>query len=278
MPQPQLRFALNHMVAPRLNVDAFFALAKGLGLSAVEIRNDLDGVAIADGTKATTIRAAAEKHGVRIVSINALQRFNDWTADRATEAAALADYAQACGAEALVMCPVNDWRFRPGEQARLDGLRRALGELQPILAARKITGLVEPLGFAESSLRLKREAIDAIDDVGGGKTFRVVHDTFHHAIAGEEKIFAERTGLVHVSGVESEDLPFSSMRDAHRVLVGPADRLNNVGQVRALIDAGYAGDLSFEPFADSVHRSENIRPALQDSMTYLSGAAKQEAA
>jgi 2-keto-myo-inositol isomerase len=277
MPQ-QLRFALNHMVAPRLSVDAFFSLAKGLGIGGVEIRNDLDGVPISDGTDAKTIKTAAEKHGVRIVSINALQRFNDWTAERATEAAALADYAEACGAEALVMCPVNDWRFRPGEQARLDGLRRALSELQPILSARKIVGLIEPLGFAECSLRLKREAIDAIDAVGGGKTFRLVHDTFHHAIAGEEKIFADRTGLVHVSGVESEDVSFNSMRDAHRVLVGPADRLNNGAQVKALIDAGYAGDFSFEPFAESIHRSENIRPALEDSMAYLSGAAARQAA
>ena len=277
MPQ-QLRFALNHMVAPRADIDAFFALAAALGIHGVEIRNDLEGVAIADGTKAEAIRTAAEKHGVRILSINALQRFNDWTAERSIEAAALADYARACGAEALVMCPVNDWRFRPGDQARLDGLRRALSELQPILAARSVTGLVEPLGFAESSLRLKSEAIDAIDAVGGSKTFRVVHDTFHHAIADEKAIFADRTGLVHISGVESEDLPFGSMRDAHRVLVGAGDRLNNSGQMRALTAAGYSGFFSFEPFAESVHKSTNIRAAVEQSMGYLSGEAKQEAA
>jgi 2-keto-myo-inositol isomerase len=273
-----LQFALNHMAAPRLGIDAFFALAVALGISAVEIRNDLDGAPIADGTKPGAIKDAAQKHGVRILSINALQRFNDWTAERATEAAALADYAQACGAEALVMCPVNDWRFRPGDQARLDGLRRSLSELKPILAGRGIVGLVEPLGFAECSLRLKREAIDAIDDAGGSKTFRLVHDTFHHAIAGEDSIFADRTGLVHISGVEAKGLPLDSMRDLHRVLVGPDDRLNNAAQIRALSAAGYSGSLSFEPFAESVHKSENIRGALKESMTYLSGEAKREAA
>jgi 2-keto-myo-inositol isomerase len=274
----QLQFALNHMVAPRADVDAFFALAATLGMTGVEIRNDLEGVAIADGTKATAIKAASKKHGVRILSINALQRFNDWTAERATEAVTLVDYARACGAEALVMCPVNDWRFRPGEQTRLDGLRRALSELQPILLARGVVGLVEPLGFAESSLRLKREAIDAIDAISGSATFRVVHDTFHHAIAGEEAMFADRTGLVHVSGVESEGLPFGSMRDAHRVLVGSGDRLNNSGQMRALTAAGYSGTFSFEPFAESVHKNANIRSALERSMVYLSGEAKLEAA
>ena len=42
------RFALNHMVAPRLGVEAFFALAAALGCEGVEIRNDLQGTAIAD--------------------------------------------------------------------------------------------------------------------------------------------------------------------------------------------------------------------------------------
>ena len=39
-------FAINHMTAPALTLDAFFALAVSLGTSAVEIRNDLDGNAI----------------------------------------------------------------------------------------------------------------------------------------------------------------------------------------------------------------------------------------
>lgn len=274
----QVRFALNHMVAPRLDVDALCATAAALGFEGVEIRNDLPGTAIADGTDASVVRITAEKHGVRILSINALQRFNDWTDSRAAEAEALADYAAACGAEALVLCPVNDWRFRPGDQARLDGLRRAISELKPILAARRLTGLVEPLGFAESSLRLKREAVEAIDAAGGGETFRLVHDTFHHAVSGEDAIFPGRTGLVHISGVEEKDLPFSAMRDAHRVLVGPPDRLDNVGQIRALIEGGYSGFFSFEPFAASVHALTDAASALKGSAAYLLSDLESEAA
>ncbi len=274
----QLRFALNHMAAARLNVEALFALAAELGFNAVEVRNDLVGMAIGDGTAASVIRATAQKHAVRILSINALQRFNDWTAARAEEAKTLADYAKQAGAEALVLCPVNDWRFRPGDKARLDGLRKALSELRPILSERGIVGLVEPLGFAESSLRLKREAVDAIDATGGDKTFRLVHDTFHHAIAGEEQIFPERTGLVHISGVEEEGLPCSAMRDAHRVLVGPKDRLDNAGQLRRLIDGGYAGFFSFEPFAESVHALSDPQSAISASAAYLSDGVESEAA
>jgi len=274
----RLRFALNHMVAPRASAEALFGMAAELGLDAVEIRNDLAATAIADGTDAAVIRAGAARHGVRILSINALQRFNDWTGERAVEAQALADYAAASGAESLVLCPVNDWRFRPGERARLDGLRRALSELGAILRGRGIIGLVEPLGFAECSLRSKREAVEAIDATGGGETFRLVHDTFHHALAGESAVFPERTGLVHISGVEENDLPFSGMRDRHRVLVGPHDRLDNVGQVRGLIKGGYSGFFSFEPFAESVHALAEVHSALRQSAAYLSDDLESEAA
>lgn len=274
----RLRFALNHMVAPRASAEALFGMAAELGLDAVEIRNDLAATAIADGTDAAVIRAGAARHGVRILSINALQRFNDWTSERAVEAQALADYAAASGAESLVLCPVNDWRFRPGERARLDGLRRALSELGAILRGRGIIGLVEPLGFAECSLRSKREAVEAIDATGGGETFRLVHDTFHHALAGESAVFPERTGLVHISGVEENDLPFSGMRDRHRVLVGPHDRLDNVGQVRGLIKGGYSGFFSFEPFAESVHALAEVHSALRQSAAYLSDDLESEAA
>ena len=91
-------------------------------------------------------------------------------------------------------------------------------------------GLVEPLGFPESALRTKRKAVDAIDDIGAGDRFRLVHDTFHHYLAGGQEIFPERTGLVHISGVEDRSLPIVAIRDEHRVLVGPADIMNNVGR------------------------------------------------
>ena len=57
-----IRFALNHMVAPSLAIDDFFALTKSLGIDAVEIRNDLSGNAILDGTKPEAIKQAAERH------------------------------------------------------------------------------------------------------------------------------------------------------------------------------------------------------------------------
>jgi 2-keto-myo-inositol isomerase len=264
-----LHFALNHMVAPRKSFAELVALANALGLDAVEIRNDLPGTALLDGAEPARIRDEASAGGVRILSINALQRFNEWNVAREIEARALAAYAKDCGAAMLVLCPVNDVSYRLPEAGRLSGLRDALRALAPILADADIMGLVEPLGFQESSLRLKSEAVEAIEDQGLGDRFRIVHDTFHHYLAGEPHLLPDWTGIVHLSGVEDPRLPLNVLRDEHRELVGPNDRLGNIAQIIALMAGGYGGPYAFEPFAASVHASADIRGALEGSMHWI---------
>lgn len=263
-----IRFALNHMTTPSLPIEDFFTLAGSLGIDAVEIRNDLAGNAILDGTKPEEIRDAATRHGLRIISINALQRFNEWNETRAQEAKELVGYAAAVGAEALVLVPKNDGTgLADGE--RQANLRQSLEALRPLLQTAGIIGLVEPLGFEVCSLRYKTEAADAIEQIGAKGTFRLVHDTFHHHLAGEAAIFPQLTGLVHISGVNDPAVSLADMRDSHRVLVSPEDRLGNVGQIRALLQAGYEGPFSFEPFAAEVHALQGPVAALKASMNYL---------
>lgn len=266
-----IRFSVNHIAAPRLDVAGFAGLARGLGLSEIEIRNDLPGVALADGTPAEAVRQATA--GMTILSINALQRFEDWNPARAAEAEALAGYAAACGAKALVLVPTNDKADPRSAGQRAEGLRAALSALRGILAGHNLIGLVEPLGFAECALRLKGTALAAIDAVGGADRFRVVHDTFHHFLSGETDFFPARTGLVHISGVEDRSLARDAIRDAHRVLVGPADLMDNVGQIRTLVAGGYAGAFSFEPFAESVQSLPDLGAALRDSIAFIQAHA-----
>jgi 2-keto-myo-inositol isomerase len=267
-----ISFALNHMTAPALPLDEFFALAKSLGISAVEIRNDLAGNAIIDGTPAETIKTLAEKDGLTIISINALQRFNEWNDDRAREAQELITYAQNCGAKALVLVPVNDGSGRKDGE-RQANLLAALTALKPMLDEAGVIGLVEPLGFEICSLRSKTEAVEGIRAVGGENTFRIVHDTFHHHLAGEEKFHPEFTGLVHISGVTDPNITVSTMRDPHRVLVDANDRLDNAGQAKKLRASGYAGPFSFEPFSPAVHQHSDIRTAVRESMEFLAARA-----
>jgi 2-keto-myo-inositol isomerase len=265
-----MRFALNHITTPTIALPEFFALARGLGLTEVEIRNDLPDVV---GTWAPEdVKAEAANAGVTIISINALYPFNVWSGDLPERAVAMADYAAASGAKALVMCPLND-----GTKVDFDDLVAALEAIKPILDARGLTGLVEPLGFPVSSLRTKAEAVKAIEAAGGQATYKLVHDTFHHHLAGETAFFPELTGLVHISGVTDPSVAVDDMLDAHRVLVDADDRLENLPQIRALLALGFEGPYSFEPFAAEVHDLAEPKAAVQASMNHVKASVSAEA-
>ncbi|WP_213880729.1 TIM barrel protein [Pseudomonas sp. dw_358] len=268
MRQP-LRFALNRMVAPRLPLTEFIDLAVALNADAIEIRNDLAGVEIENGMPPEAVRDLCRERGIKVLSINALYPFDVWNDERREQTLKLAAYARDCGAEGLVMCPLNDRADRRTPAERASGLRTALSQLAPILREHGLLGFVEPLGFEECSLRRKRQAVEAIKTVGGLDVFRLVHDTFHHHLASEAEFFPELTGLVHVSGVEDREAPLGSIRDGHRVLVGDGDILGNAAQLDQLLAAGYSGYVSFEPFADSVHHLADIQTAVGQSMAHL---------
>lgn len=258
-----MRFGLNHITTPRLSLEAFFALSRDLGITEVEIRNDTPDVV---GTRsAAEVKAAAAAAGVTILSINAVYPFNVWSGDLPQRAEKLADYARDCGAQGLVMCPLND-----GTTVSDDDLVAAIAAMLPILQSRNLIGLVEPLGFPISSLRTKRKALDAIAKAGGQGTYKLVHDTFHHHLAGETEYFPAETGLVHISGVVDPSVGVEAMLDPHRVLVDGADRLDNIGQIKALIAAGYTGAFSFEPFAPEVQALSDPTTALTQSIDYIS--------
>lgn len=282
MPMPTtIPFSINRISAPRIPFAAFTAMAKRLGVAAIEIRNDLPDAEMVNGAKAGDIGAAAASQGLTIRSINALQRFEQFDAQRQQEAQDMISYAVACDAEALVLCPTNDLRDKRSADQRHRDLVHALTKLKPLLEKAKLVGLVEPLGFEECAVRRKSQAVRAIDEIGGGGTFKLVHDTFHHHLAGEGLFFPEHTGLVHISGVEDTALSPAQMRDSHRVLVGQADRLGNATQLGTLLDAGYTGFVSFEPFAEEIAAATDIEQQLASSMAYLTlavAAAREKSA
>jgi 2-keto-myo-inositol isomerase len=263
-----MKFSLNHMVAPKLGYAEFFDLASRLGINAVEIRNDIK-TSLMGNKNAKAIAKLAKDKGMTIINVNALQRWNQWSKAKSDEAKKLAEYTALTGAKNLILVPTNDTKFRPETNVRLDGIRVALDGLKAILKDHGLIGCVEPLGFEECSLRLKKEAIAAIDDVGGAKRFKVTHDTFHHFVAGEKDVFPERTGLIHVSGVTDTSYTRATMRDAQRELVNRSDMIDNRGQVHRMMAGGYTGYVSFEPFSKSVHDDKAIARSVARSMDYL---------
>ena len=267
-----LVFSINRICGSSMPFRAFAAMAQRLGVRHIEIRNDLAGVELQDGAVAGDIKAIATSHGLTIRSINALQRFDQFDTAREAEAHVLAAYAEQCGALSLVLCPTNSRQDQRDAARRHDDLVGALTGLAPLLAGHGITGLLEPLGFEECAMRRKSQAVAAMRDSGNSGLFALVHDTFHHHLAGEDHFFAGLTGLVHISGVQDPLLPARDMRDGHRVLVGPADRLDNLGQLRHLLGAGYRGVASFEPFAAEIATAKDVEVRLRASMDYLMSA------
>ncbi len=272
-----LEFAVNHMTAPQLSLADFLQLAADLLVPRVEIRNDISGEAILDGTPASEVKRLAAENDVTIISINALQKFNLWSDTRAAEAETLARYCAESGAKALVLVADNSGQTFDSA-TRIAHATEALKGLVPILRRHGIIGLVECLGFETCTLRSKKEAVAAIDAAGGRDVLRLTHDTFHHHLAGEADLFPELTGLIHISGVEDPAVAVRDMRDSHRVLVGPKDRLDNIGQIAALRRGGYTGPLSFEPFAEDLRHLPDPAAAVRTSMQFISDALKARAA
>ncbi|MBL4916656.1 TIM barrel protein [Szabonella alba] len=264
-----MKFALNQMTAPYLPLPAFLDLARDLGCAGVELRNDLDGFGrpVFDGQAPGQVQAMLRDRGLRLLGLSQVYPFNCWDAARAAEVATLIGLAQRAGAESISLIPRNDGA--PGD------LRPALEGCQPLLEKAGMVALVEPLGFARSSLRQKSELVEQIGALGMGAQFRIVHDTFHHHLAGGGPLYATETGLVHVSGVVHPDLPVDGMEDHHRVLVDGRDRLDNAGQIAALIRAGYDGEFSYECFAPGIQALSEPLPALRRSFDHLSRAVAE---
>lgn len=265
-----LKFALNHMTVAKASFRDMVALAARLGCVGVEARNDLP-QPLFDGMAPEAARDLLAASGLRLLALAEVKRFNDWSDDKAGEALALMKIAKAAGAEAVSLIPRND-NLGMGNGERQAALRVALKALKPMLEDHGLVGMVEPLGFEVCALRYKAEAVEAIDAVGGIGRFKLVHDTFHHTLAHGGPIFPDHTGIVHVSGVVDQTVSIADMRDPHRVLVTPGDRLGNIDQIVALRAAGWDGPISYEAFAPETHALADPATTLRASMEHITGA------
>ena len=262
-----IHFAVNHMTVARLSFRNLVALATELGCVGIEVRNDLpqplfDGKDPADGG------ALVRDAGLRLLAVAEVKRFNDWSPDKEAEALALMKIAKSAGAESVSLIPRND-NLGMGNGERQAALRVALKALKPMLEDHGLVGMVEPLGFEICALRYKSEAVEGIEAVGGKGRFKLVHDTFHHTLAHGGPLFPEHTGIVHISGVVNQEVAVNDMRDPHRVLVTPGDRLGNIEQIAALQAAGWNGPVSFEAFSPEVHDLADPAGALRASMEHM---------
>lgn len=271
-----MAFGLNHMTVSRLSTRQLFDIAKAVDCDGVELRNDLPGQPFDGGAPESAAQLSAEA-GLTVFGLAELKSFNLGVADLIAEAQALIAQAVACGAGGVALIP-HVGTDEISRDAQRTGLKDALKILRPLLEEQGITGLIEPLGFPTSTLRFKEDVVAVLSEMDDPQCFALVHDTFHHCLAGEAEIFAARTAMVHVSGVVDASVAVGDMQDAHRVLVDAGDRLDNVGQLRALIAGGYAGPISIEAFSEDVRSLTDPVSALAGSFAFIKSQLMEETA
>ena len=271
-----LDFGLNQVTMANAPIDEFIETASRLGMVGVELRNDLGGP-VFDEQPADRIRRSLRDRGLRLLGVSQVYPFNRWSNGSADDVHALIDLAVEVEADTISLIPCNDGTGLD-VASRQNELARALERCLPLLEAANMVALVEPLGFARSSLRDKADLVAAIEALGAHSHFRLVHDTFHHTLSGGGSVYPEHTGIVHVSGVTDADVPVRQMEDEHRVLVDAHDRLGNLDQIFALRDAGYQGAYSFECFSPDIHRHHSVEDAIRTSMNFISSQLQKEIA
>ena len=271
-------FSINRITCPSLSLPDFLTFVQKTGIGKIELRNDIRDGSVLDGIDPRRAAMLMKERGIRVTTINALQKFNLASA-RPKAKAELATLLATCAAidcPAIVLCPNNDAADSRSPEARFQETVDSLREFGPMFLKAGVLGFVEPLGFGISSLASLDVAIDAIK-ASGFSCYRVLVDTFHHYIGpdGLESLkkaaAAGFVGLVHISGVESA-IPAADFRDAHRIMPGAADVMKSKEIVAALVDAGYKGDISFEPFSESVQQlpPEELEAAIRSSISWLS--------
>ncbi|MGF7226772.1 TIM barrel protein [Pantoea agglomerans] len=270
---PNARFCINRKIAPSLTLPQFFKLVSQLGIHNVELRNDMPSGRVTDDLSGDEVKALARESGIRIVTINALYPFNQLNEEVLQRTRQLLSDAQAVGAESLVLCPLND-----GTPISAADTVSALKTLAPLFAEAGIQGLVEPLGFPQSSLRSATQAQTLIHEAG--VPFSLLIDTFHHHLfedveqTFEQEIDIQQIGLVHLSGV-TDPRPVNQLTDEERIMLSADDRLRSKQQVERLEKMGYTGLYAFEPFSSVMNswQEADIAREIRDSIQLLNHSA-----
>jgi len=272
------KISLNRIIYPNLELEDFYKFTKDLGLNKIELRNDLPGGKIIDSYTPRQLKELSKKYRVEILTINALQKFNlaAILPETIKELKKLIILSLPIGCKAIVLCPNNDVNDKRNSEEIFEETVKALKSFGPLFKDSGLWGYLEPLGFEECSLRSIVTAMKAIQE-SGYSVYKIIHDTFHHHIGPDTFDTIENdydisyTGLVHISGVECNIL-VEKYRDNHRVLVTEQDRLQTKEQIELLLKLGYAGNISFEPFSETIQEMEieKIKSAINNSIEYIS--------
>ncbi len=89
-----------------------------------------------------------------------------------------------------------------------------------------------------------------------------------YAVAGAGWI-----SLMHISGIARPDLTPTQLTEPDRGFVFLGDRVASVARLRAMVEAGYSGFISMEPFSPETQQDPQIAARLKASLEYVTAAA-----
>jgi 2-keto-myo-inositol isomerase len=263
---------LNRIIKPQIPLEEFLKFTADLGIKYVEVRNDFTDKGVLDGLSDSALQKAFKDTGIKALTINALYPFEDAKVlkENIEKLKGLIAEAKRIDCPQIVLCPLNDANDKRNPAQRADELVTALNAYGPLFAQAKMTGLIEPLGFAICSLRTKKVALEAIAKCNYPESYKLLHDTFHHYLSGEIEFFPKETAIVHVSGLLAGKTK-AATTDEDRILVTEDDIMDNRGQVAALLKAGCTAPISYEPFSSQVRGLplSELKSQLQKSIHYL---------
>lgn len=263
------RFCLNRKAAPSIKLDKTVKLVKGLGVPNIELRNDLygapDNSQILDGFSNAEAKDMISSNNINVETINAVGNMDKGSMlqENLKSLKEMLDMTKGLDLKNIIFCPVRSTEDKRSAAERKSEAIANVKKYSKVLKEYNVNGLIEPLGFTDSTLRTPWEAQDIIKE-SGVDNFKLVADTFHYYLANvtpqlfKEKVDVNYIGLVHLSSVFGNKKR-EELDDQDRYMLGDADIMKSAELAQMFEESGYKGLYAFEPFSDDLKQWDEAK-------------------
>ncbi|GCD87341.1 MULTISPECIES: sugar phosphate isomerase/epimerase family protein [Lactiplantibacillus] len=263
------RFCLNRKAAPGIDLATTIPAVAKLGLKNIEVRNDLygapDNASIFDHMANADVKQLLDENDVHLETINAIGNMDNrqMIDENLASLTEMLDMAKNLNLRKIIFCPVRSTDdHQSAEQRQADAVAN-VKDYSKVLKQYGVDGLIEPLGFTDSTLRTPWEG-QAVIDKAGVDNFKLVADTFHYYLANvtdqqfHDQVDINYIGLVHLSAVTG-DKPREELDDQDRYMLTEADVMKSADWAKKYEAAGYQGLYAFEPFSDDLKQWDRAK-------------------
>lgn len=279
------RFCLNRKAAPSIPLEETIPFVSGLGVPNIEVRNDLygapDNASILDHLQGKEVARLLDENHVNVETINAVGNMDsrDMIDENLKSLTEMLEMTKDFNLKNIIFCPVRSTSdHRSTDQRKHDAVAN-VRDYSTVLKKYGVNGLIEPLGFEDSTLRAPWEG-QVVIDAAGVDNFKLVADTFHYYLAGvtddqfKQKVDKDYIGLVHLSAVTTTETPLNELDDQDRYMLTSNDIMKSAEWANKFEDVGYQGLYAFEPFSDDLKQWDvnQVKKALIDSIEQVQHA------